>query len=321
MTTSADKKGRGRRNRGNEGRSEKSGGRKGQGTGRQRPSGKGRARKGRAGTDTGAGSAARSGIARLLSGPGKWLAGAVAAGLAAIIGTVVTALWSDALDARRDLAGEPPIRVVVETGIGDGVDGATAEPIIDGPDRFLLLRGFSWEQWDDLVRRRGMAPIEFQNLTILLQGKRDETIRIIDVRPHILSVGPVFDGTCVTLPTQGQADVFPVHADLDHLSPGTPGEPRSTYLEKSIDLKKEERATVEFGVVARKHSYTWEVEIVYDYGDEPHFQHMYVKNTGGVPFRVTGPAKTYGVVYGDPSISNIYREVGRNIGCGPRTSR
>lgn len=246
----------------------------------------------------------------------KWLVGAIGAALAGLIATVVAGAWPHVDDVRRDITDSGPLRVVIHVTGWEGEEAALAEPLTKGPDRFLLLRGMTLEQWDDLLRRHKAARVAQMDLVIVVQGRRHETIRVIDVRPHILAAGPVLRGTCIHVPTNGGQETFEVKADLDHLRPGygTKDKP-ATFLPKSVDLNEGERATVEMSVLAKKRSYEFDIEITYDYEDGVTLRKMYVRQPNGDPFRVTGEAKRYAVGYTDPSIGAAYREVGRNRSC------
>jgi hypothetical protein len=87
-------------------------------------------------------------------------------------------------------------------------------------------------------------------------------------------------------------------------------------MTKSVDVADGERVTIDMSVLAKKRAYEYDLEIVYDYGDDADLRTMYVRQPNGDPFRVTGRAKKYAVAYTDPSIgTNTYRETGRNRSC------
>ncbi len=252
---------------------------------------------------------------RWFAKPLIWALTTFGAAVAGVVAVVVNNIYLQAEDGVKDWREEEPIRAVASSRPWEGDVGAFEDALLKGSDRFLLLRGATREQWDDLVRRHKGAQVGYQYITVVIQGLRNRSVRIIDVRPRILSAGPVFKGTCIQVPTAGDAGTYNIKADLDHLRPGYGTKNRSgTFLGKSIELAANDRVTVQLSTLAHNHSYEYDVEIIYDYGDNSELQESYAKQSNGDAFRVTGPAKKYKVSYTEPGLTNSYR-ASRNKSC------
>jgi len=235
--------------------------------------------------------------------PFRWLGVTVAGGLATIIAGAVLTGWSWAQDQWRDFHREPRISAIVYSPENAGISFAFPETIASGPDRRLLLNG----GYQPLLRSRAVR-IGTMKVLLVLRGRRNDPIRVLDVRPRILSSGPVAAGTCLSLPSAGDSPVFPVKADLDRLA--SVRAPAGRLLEKNIDLVYGERASVELTVTAGKRRYEWDIEVSYAYGDSDQVQLAHFAPEAGRPFRLTGPARRYAITY--TSLGNQSRELGRN---------
>lgn len=231
----------------------------------------------------------------------------MAGGLATIITGAVVTGWSWVQDQWRDFQQEPRISAIVYSPENEAISFAFPDAITSGLDRRLLLKG----DYLPVLRSHGGARIGEMKVLLVLRGRRNDPIRVVDVRPRILSSGPVAAGTCLSLHSAGDSPVFPVKADLDRLA-STGGGPSGRLLEKNLDLAYGERASVELTVTARKRRYAWDIEVSYAYGDSARVQHAYFTPEDGRPFQLTGPARRYAIAYGNPAITN-FREVGRNI--------
>ncbi|MFF5242981.1 hypothetical protein ACFY3V_01795 [Streptosporangium sp. NPDC000095] len=236
--------------------------------------------------------------------PFKWVGVTVAGGLATIIAGAVVTGWSWVQDQWRDFHQEPRISAIAYSPEKSGISIAFPDAITSGADRRSLLNG----DYGPLVTSRG-SQIGEMKVLLVLQGQRNDPIRILDVRPRILSSGPIAAGTCLLLPSAGEAAVFPVKADLDRLASANRRGGR--LLEKNIDLVYKERASVELTVTARKRRYEWDIEVSYAYGDSEQIQRAYFTTESGQPFRLTGPARRYAIGYEDRI--GYFRETGRKI--------
>lgn len=238
-----------------------------------------------------------------------------AAAVLLVIGTVAAARWSVLVDTARDWFGKPVLTATVTSLINVG-DSLAIRDQLRPADQSVLLRSPSPSELVDVLDRYQAARIGSMDVMVVLQGQRHESITILDVRPRIIRSGPKLDGTCVTIPAQGDNREYEIKADLDLQRPqgGT-----SRYLPKSIELGNGERATVVFTATAAQRWYEWEIEVVYAYKTDGRPASAFFRQPDEQPFRVTGQAKSYTTAWGDPSSINVgFRLTGRNTPCGGR---
>ncbi|GAA3445742.1 hypothetical protein [Planomonospora venezuelensis] len=245
----------------------------------------------------------------------RWIVTAVAGALATLISTVILGAWPRLLDQWADFRGRPHLiatAYAVEVDSGDEV--AFERPVPLGPGGTLLPPGSRRQDVLALIKRENAARVRGVTVNIILRNARHETIRILDVRPRILQDAPLWSGACMDFPTQGEATVYEVAADLDNLRPGKEGR-KGGFLKKNIDLADGERASIELSATAKKRYYLWDVQVDYLYGDSPEVRHEYIKDSGGAAFRLTGKAKKYKEYYTATVYSNDYRRVRRSKPC------
>ncbi|MFI7125760.1 hypothetical protein ACIBQ1_08700 [Nonomuraea sp. NPDC050153] len=243
---------------------------------------------------------------------GRSLVRIVAAGVVLALCGVAAGMWPTLADTARDLAGAPVLAGTVTSRLYVTDSVATYERLPPG-DHAVLLRGPNFKQLTELLSRHHAARVGEMDVVIVLQGRRSRPVRIIDVRPRVRRSGPVPTGTCLTVPSQGDGTEYKVKANLDLQTPEGGG---SRYLPKSIDLADGERVTVEFSVTAARRWYEWDIEVIYVYKADEQPTSSFFGGADGQPFRITGEAKTYATVYGDPSYLGAgYRAWGRNEPC------
>ncbi|MGW4956317.1 hypothetical protein ACWEPL_03710 [Nonomuraea sp. NPDC004186] len=235
----------------------------------------------------------------------------IAAGVVLVLCGVVAGMWPTLVDAARDLTGAPALAGTVTSRLYVTESVATRDRL-PPVDHALLMRGPSFKQLVEMLSRNHAARVGKMNVVIVLQGQRSEPIRIIDVRPRVLRSGPVPTGTCLTIPAQGEGTEYKIDVNLDLQAPEGGG---SRYLPKSIDLADGERVTVDFTVRAEHRWYEWDIEVVYVYKADGQPTSAFFGEADGQPFRVTGEAKKYAVVYGDPTLGAGYRAWKRNRPC------
>ncbi|MGW2155414.1 hypothetical protein [Nonomuraea sp. NPDC001699] len=204
-------------------------------------------------------------------------------------------------DAGKDLTGAPVLssRVTSRINVGDVV--AMRDVLTSGSDLALLQRGPNDRQLRDMLDRHHAARVGSMNIVIVLQGNRNRPVRIIDVRPHVITSGAKPAGTCIRIPSQGDSSEFKLKVDLDRQRPEQADSSR--FLPHSVDLEMDERMTIDFTAEADDRWYEWDIEVVYDDGTGTELKSTFIREPSGEPFRVTGQAKKYAVAYGDKAMS------------------
>ncbi|GAB1817944.1 hypothetical protein [Herbidospora sp. RD11066] len=237
---------------------------------------------------------------------GTWWFTTLAAGIAALVASVIGGGWAWVSDTANDVAGQPPLRVVVDEPFWGNDLVALPGVLKRGPDHALLLRGPSPAEMDGLLQRQQAHRVKEVEVTVVVQGLRSKPVRIIDVRPHVITSSPIVRGTCLrTLPPQGEPNHFLVKANLDDFHPPAG---RSLFLKNSVDLRQDERLTVELTVSATRRAHDWEIEVLFDYGADSGLQRIRARPNGGRPLRITGMAKTYDVSYVPANLYSSYRK-------------
>ncbi|MBD3135692.1 hypothetical protein [Microbispora bryophytorum] len=237
-----------------------------------------------------------------------WVVTTVAGALATILSGGVADLWSRSQDTWADVRDRPVIEGVAYSPINGGQRYAFTEAISGGPGRRLLREDAGRDDLIALVKAKKGYRLGQMDISIVVRGMRHEPVRILDVRPHIISVKPPPSGTCFSIPTAGGDGVFPIDVDLDHPSPGYGTKhPRDRFLKKNINLVYGERATIEVTAHAEKRSYDWEIQIDYLQGDGTSVEHAYVRDERGEPFRLSGWARRYRYIYEAAVLTEDFR--------------
>ncbi|MGW4425843.1 hypothetical protein [Streptosporangium sp. NPDC004631] len=246
---------------------------------------------------------------------GTWLVGAFGAGFTALIAATITGAWPWTADTVQDLRGSSPVRVVAESSIWPNDIIAMDDRLTSGRDHALLLNYPSNRELADMFRRHKAARVKTMTVTVIVEGLRSKPVRVIDVRPRVLSTAKRRSGTCIVFPPpQGESPLYLVKADLDTFRPPAG---RSQFLKTSVDLKQDERLTVELTVKATRASHEWDVEVLYDYGGDSAIQRTYARQADGQPFRLSGRAKRYGMAFADPNgVEMVFRKISKRGRCG-----
>ncbi|NJP92829.1 hypothetical protein HCN51_25790 [Nonomuraea sp. FMUSA5-5] len=236
----------------------------------------------------------------------------LAAGILVVLGAIAVSAWPTLTDAAQDLSGTPVLDGTATTRINVG-DSLALPGELTADEQSILLREPSDDEFARLMSRHRAARLNSMDVVLVLEGRRNAPIRIIDVRPRVLRSGPPPAGTCLTVPAQGDAGEFEVKADLDEQRPSGGG---SRFLPKSIDLAFGERATISFTSRARHRWHEWDIEVVYTQKAGDGVRSMFFRAPDGEPFRLSGPAEKYATVWNDPSYLGVgYRITARNKKC------
>jgi hypothetical protein len=130
-------------------------------------------------------------------------------------------------------------------------------------------------------------------LKLVLEGRRAEEVRIIDILPELVERKEPAQGTFFDVPPQGVDDDFKLYLDLDSpnlsLLTADPEPGRPFFESKTISLKDREQVVLQIHVVAGTHYYSYRFKIIYFIGTEKREQ---IVGNGDAPFEITGPRCT-----------------------------
>jgi hypothetical protein len=149
------------------------------------------------------------------------------------------------------------------------------------------------------LQARGAVGVEEGHWEFGLDGMRDHTVQIVDVRPVEMECGPPLGGTLLSDPTSGNGPTT-LAVDLDEPDPKFHIEeaykPPKTLFEQKIDLPKDE--TIPIIVVARTTKGHCRFNIRIQYTADGVEDSMII-DAKGRPFEVTGriPDEKYQWVY------------------------
>lgn len=231
-----------------------------------------------------------------------WVAGILSAVIAAVVGVVFTG-WFGSLGpgAFDELSGVAAPFTVAYVSIRDDPDLALREPVATARDRAILLGIPEEGERAEFMERHHAAPVGNVTAIAVLNGNRS-SLRIADLRPRILSRGPVSAGALLRPAGAGEAGTIEIRADLDRKAPRfmpVEGNDKDTpYFEsQQIDLARDERATLIMTFTARKAYYEFDIVATVVTGDGT--EEVVIRGPGDRPFRVTGPAPDYRAEYSE----------------------
>jgi len=230
-----------------------------------------------------------------------WFAGIASAVIIGAVGVVFTAWFNGPGSSAIDkISGGPPVEVA-HVAI-DYAERPTVlrEPVTDPSERALMRT--SGSRREAVLTRHRMALIGDMNATVVLVGNRSSA-RIVDIEPVIRTRGPVSDGAYLSPITAGEVGTIELHADLDRPAPRftTSKDRRTPYFrKKQIDLKRDERVTLNLSIRGKKHYYEFDLVATVLAGDRS--VEVVIHGPDGGPFRLTGPAKSYRSYYRESNL-------------------
>ncbi|MEU4227192.1 hypothetical protein AB0F17_23105 [Nonomuraea sp. NPDC026600] len=232
-----------------------------------------------------------------------WLAGILSAVIIAAIGVVFTT-WFNARgpDTFDRISGGPPITVGYVAIEYEGQLTALREPVTDPDERVALRANAAGAAREAVLTSHHRALIDTMNVTVTLVGNRS-SLRIVDMKPRILTRGPVSDGALLGASGAGEIDTIELAADLDRKAPRftTDKDLKIPYFrKKQIDVKRDERVTLSMTISGKKAYY--EFDLLVTVLAEARTEQIVINGPGKSPFRLTGAAKSYRSYYGDTSL-------------------
>ncbi|MFG3439244.1 hypothetical protein ACGF0J_18525 [Nonomuraea sp. NPDC047897] len=227
-----------------------------------------------------------------------WVAGIVSAVLVAAVGVVFTTWFSSrGTDAIDRINGTPPITIGHVAVHHEERDIVLREPVTDPKERGILLGSATAEERAALLDRHHAAVTDAMNATVVLVGNRN-SLRIVDVKPRVLTRAARSDGALLEATTAGEVDTVELAADLDRPAPRftTSDDPDVPYfVTKQIDLKRDERVTLSLAIKGRRAYYEFDLLATVLAADRT--EQVVINGPGGSPFRLTGRTETFRSVY------------------------
>jgi hypothetical protein len=147
-----------------------------------------------------------------------------------------------------------------------------------------------------LARAAGGVNAEKLTLRVVLEGRRNRQIRILDIRPVVVEQTPPLSGTLFNVGTQGGEPTLRMIIDFDRPNPvvrdvlpeSDPLDPKSGrpfFDNVTISLRDREQQVLLIRAIVRRYYAAFKLQIDYRIGDESKIMEI---TDHGQPFRVTG---------------------------------
>lgn len=246
-----------------------------------------------------------------------WGGGLLTAGLAALVTALFVGLpWElrdvpGAKDRVRDLArGDQPLRITIVSKHYDesysmifaDLHEATAEQ-----QRMMTGENLTAESVVQLEREfdeAGGVPLEGELLRLQVEGRRNQQVTIVDIRPRILERAAPLSGTAFLIPSEGVATTR-LGFDLDARVPEAREVPElffdqvdkwgGRYFENfTINLKDQASETLVVGLRAEHFYVEFDLVFTYTLGGVTKTQTL---DNDGRHFRITGPNCVQGTAF------------------------
>jgi hypothetical protein len=230
----------------------------------------------------------------------KWIAGVLLGALALVITGTLTGIPGQLLDRRAiedKLRSGPDLRIDAEiVALND-----------EGGPSLVFSRGYQTsrrilQEASEPMRGPSVVPslraaggINLETLTIqlVLEGRRNEEIRILDIQPVIVARTAPLDGTLFFLPPQGGVPTLQMVANLDSPIPvidtvGSNNKPtHEPYFDSySISLHDAEQQTLTIRATTERFNVAFTLRVRYAIGGHRETETI---TDNGHPFRVSAP--------------------------------
>lgn len=242
-------------------------------------------------------------LRRSFSRPLRWVVGLVLAAVATLVTSVLTGIPAQLVDvpaAQDKLRSGPDFSVVVDiTYLDDeGRSMATGATHLDEQLLHVLAQpgGAATPEFLKLARAAGGVNAEKLTLRVVLEGRRNQQIRILDIRPVVVEQTPPLSGTLFNAGPQGGEPTLRMIIDFDRpnsvvrevLPESAPLDPkggRPFFDNTTISLRDREQQVLLIRTTVTRYHVAFKLQIDYRIGDESKIMEI---ADHGRPFRVTG---------------------------------
>jgi hypothetical protein len=233
--------------------------------------------------------------------PFTWIVASILTAVGAIVAGTLTGLLNQVIDvpAAQDLARlGPDIRIISEV-IHDDDQGYTMvlpnryQPTSHQQDIVSKFLGNELEALTAQLRMAGGADLGKLSIRVLLEGRRNQEIRVVDIYPVNIKREPRFSGTIFHMPPQAGGPNSQMIFDMDERFPrarefawkGETIVPGDLFFRKTtISLPDRAQDVLVIRATAKKQSISFDLQVTYFVGGE---QRQVVFNDNGKPFQVT----------------------------------
>jgi hypothetical protein len=242
-------------------------------------------------------------LRRSIGRPLRWVLGLILAAVATLVTSVLTGIPSQLFDV-------PAVQDELRSGADflaaadiiylddQGRSMATHATEVDAQLQRLLTQpgAAATPEFLELVRAAGGVNVEKLTIRVVLEGRRNQQIRILGIHPVVLEQTPPLGGTLFDAPPQGGDPAMQMVIDLDHPAPvvrevlhepgsGEPQAGRPFFANTTISLRDREQQVLVIRATATRHYTAFNLQIDYRLGDENKTMQI---SDHGQPFRITG---------------------------------
>lgn len=236
----------------------------------------------------------------MFTGSARWIAGVVLGAVGLIITSFLTGIPAQFFDeaaVKDKLRSGPDLRINAEIVALDDEGG----PSLVLPRSYQASTQVQQQAAQPgegpsvvpLLRAADGANLEKLTVQLVVEGRRNQEIRILNIHPIIITRAAPLDGTLFFLPPQGNQPTLQMATNLDAPIPiistvDTKGHPtHDAYFEKnSISLRDTEQQTLNIRATSARFAVTFTLRIDYSIGGRQESQTV---TDHGHPFHVSAP--------------------------------
>jgi hypothetical protein len=231
----------------------------------------------------------------------QWIMGVAGGAVATIIVSVLSGIPAQLFDTAKvkdTLRTGPDLSVTADIVYLDDQGRSMALPGDFQPDgqlRQMMAQPQSAvsEQITTKLREAGGADVGDLTARVIVQGRRNQQIRIVNVRPLLLTRTTPLEGTLFYVPPQSGGATLRMMFNLDEPTPiaheivwnGIPKPGQPFFENTTISLNDGEQQVLMIRAEAEQHYVAFNLEIDYRIGDS---EKTMVVSDHGRPFRITG---------------------------------
>lgn len=242
-------------------------------------------------------------LRRSIGRPLRWVLGLILAAIATLITSVLTGIPSqlfnvpaiqDKFRSGEDFSVAADIAYLDD----EGRSMATRATKVDEQLQRLLAQpgAAATPEFLRLARAAGGVNVEKLTIRVVLEGRRNQQIRILGIHPVVLEQTPPLSGILFDAPPQGSDPTMQMMIDLDHRNPvvrevlrepgsGEPKAGRPFFANTTISLNDREQQVLFIRATATQHYIAFNLQLDYRLGDESKTMQI---TDHDQPFRITG---------------------------------
>ncbi|MER5492307.1 hypothetical protein [Streptomyces sp. NPDC002490] len=228
---------------------------------------------------------------------------AIGGALAAVLTAAAFALATDLVDlprSRDELRRGPDVSAVVRPVHLDdeGWSKATRAEYHPPPQISAMMsrpNAAVSPDFHEAIRKAGAIHVDTLTLRIVLTGRRNQQVNVVDIAPEIVERTEPWSGTLFSVPSQAGAPTMKMLFDMDRPHPvaremdydgktGELGPGKAFFAQRTITLKDTKQQVVILRATTEHHYVAFRLKVTYMLGDQ---ERTLVVDEAGRPFQLT----------------------------------